>query len=361
MTEDLLRELEMNSELMGRVIGEDGYPLVVEPACLRDAVMDYPLRGGKRLRSALLRFCCGLFGGDVDSARFAGAAVEIYHNWTLVHDDIIDGDLLRRHRASSHASLAKFASDVGMGAEGSGKYGRDMAMLAGDIQHSWAVNTLLRSLECGVPGDVVLGLARELQERVGRVLISGEALDVEYSRLSWDMVSVEDVRRMFVMKTGALLEFCAVAGAKIGLGGAGEGGMNDGGVSLVSEYARCLGLAFQLRDDCLGIFSEEEETGKPLASDLSEGKPTILFLMTLQSLDDAGRSRFLQYVRRPGYSRDDICEIREIIRGAGAEAAVLEECDSLVRRAKVLLGKLPDNRYNGLLSDLAEHVATRDA
>ncbi|MBN1863760.1 MAG: polyprenyl synthetase family protein [Victivallales bacterium] len=360
MTGELLRELEINSDLMGRVIGEDMYPVSVMPECLREAVRDYPLRGGKRLRSALLRFCCGLFGGDVDSARFAAAAVEIYHNWTLVHDDIIDDDALRRHRASSHASLAEFASSLGMGCSDALKYGRDMAMLAGDIQHGWAANMLLRSVECGVLGDVVLWLARELHENVGRVLISGEALDVDYSHKIWDMVTIAEVRRMLEMKTGALLDFCAVSGAAIGMG-IGEGVREDSRVALISKYARAIGLAFQLRDDWLGIYSDEEETGKPLASDLSGGKPTMLFLRTLENLDDGGRSRFMAFVRRPKFSHEDICEIRRIISDSGAEAAVLDECSALAQDAKSLVDALPRNRYNGLLSDLADHVTTRNA
>ena len=147
----LKEELKLNAERVSKIIGEDDFPGGIKPKFLRAAVLDYPLRGGKHLRSALLSWSCGLFGGDIESARFAAAAVEIYHNWTLVHDDIIDNDILRRNKPSTHVDLANFATAQYDSLKNeSEKFGRDFAILTGDIQQGWAANMLMKSTEAGV-------------------------------------------------------------------------------------------------------------------------------------------------------------------------------------------------------------------
>ena len=353
----LKSELKKNAELITKVIQKDDFPESILPSCLRDAVQDYPLRGGKRLRSALLRWCCGLMGGDVKSAKFAAAAVEIYHNWTLVHDDIIDDDDIRRHLPSSHVKLAKFAeTEYDTNSLGSVKFGRDFAILAGDVQQGWAVNMLAKSVEAGVSEEAVLLLVRELQENVNRQLISGEALDVEFSYKKWDEITPEEVEEMLRLKTGVLLEFCARAGGIIALGAKFA---NDKRIKDIAKFAINIGIVFQLRDDWLGIFAEESEIGKPLASDLAETKPTTLFLDTLHSLSEYDKSRFEHFLGRSSYSDDDICEIRELIRKSGAEERLIKRSEKLLKSAKKTLSAFPDSKYKGFLMEFADFMLAR--
>ncbi len=214
----LKKELKLNAERISKIIAEDNFPIGVNPEFLRGAVMDYPLRGGKHLRSALLSWSCGLFGGNPESAKFASAAVEIYHNWTLVHDDIIDNDIMRRNKPTTHIDLANFAKKRFKTTRiESHKFGRDFAILTGDIQHGWAINMLIKSTESGVSDEAVIYLTRMLQEKVNRKLISGEALDVEFCYCGSDSVTTEKVEEMLYLKTGALLEFCAMSGAVIAI------------------------------------------------------------------------------------------------------------------------------------------------
>jgi geranylgeranyl pyrophosphate synthase len=350
-------ELKKNAELITKVIQNDDFPESVSPTCLRDAVKDYPLRGGKRLRSALLLWSCGLLGGDVESAKFAAAAVEIYHNWTLVHDDIIDDDDIRRHQPSSHVKLANFAeTEYDTKGLQCVKFGRDFAMLAGDVQQGWAVNMLTKSVEAGVSEETTLLLISELQYNVNRNLISGEALDVEFSYKPWDEIRPGEVENMLRLKTGVLLEFCARAGGIIALGAkfAKENRIKD-----IAKFAINIGIAFQLRDDWLGIFGEESEIGKPLASDLTETKPTTLFLDTLSSLSEYDQSRFEHFLGRISYSDNDICEIRELIRKSGAEERLLKRSEKLLKSAKKSLSSFPDNKYKKLLMELAAFMLER--
>ena len=214
----MLEELCAIREKIDNIIKYDDFPTRVRPEFLRQAVLDYPCRGGKRLRPALLIWSCGLLGGDTGKALLPAAAVEIYHNWTLVHDDIIDNDDFRRGVPATHKLLESKAINLFGRAGGDfRKFGSDFAILAGDIMQGWAINMLLKSEREGVPSDVVLALVREMQTLVNRELISGEALDVEFSYKPVDSISSAEVLEMIRLKTGVLLSFCAVAGAAIAL------------------------------------------------------------------------------------------------------------------------------------------------
>ena len=105
MPSQLKNELAAVASVIDELLENDDYPNIVQPEYLREAVRAYPCQGGKRLRPALLIWSCGLFGGNVEQAYNAAAAVEIYHNWTLVHDDIIDNDKVRRGAPTSHCFL----------------------------------------------------------------------------------------------------------------------------------------------------------------------------------------------------------------------------------------------------------------
>ena len=350
-------ELKKNAERITEIIENDDFSESVTPSCLRDAVKDYPLRGGKRLRSALLQWSCGLLGGDVNSAEFAAAAVEIYHNWTLVHDDIIDDDDTRRHQPSSHVKLAEFADNAfSLQPAQSEKFGRDFAILAGDLQQGWALHMLAKSVDIGVSEETTLFLIHKLQKNVNRKLISGEALDVEFSYKRWNDISHEEVEQMLHLKTGALLEFCARAGGIIALGAKCA---DDKRIKKIAEFAINIGIAFQLRDDWLGIFGDESDIGKPLASDLTETKPTILFLDTIHSLSEYDKSKFEHLLGRTSYSNEDICEIRELIRKSGAEERLIKRSKKLIKTAKKAISSFPDSKYKLLLMECAEFMIER--
>ena len=133
---DLKTEMKAAAEKINHIIRNDSFPETIRPEELRIAVRTYPSMGGKRLRPILLLWTCGLFNGDPETALPAAAAVEIYHNWTLVHDDIIDCDDIRRGNPSTHIQLKNDLRNTYQlqNDELCQKYGRDLAILAGDIQ-----------------------------------------------------------------------------------------------------------------------------------------------------------------------------------------------------------------------------------
>lgn len=339
---------------IGALIAADDFPDRIRPDYLAGAVRDYPSRGGKRLRPALVVWSCGLLGGEVAHARYPAAAVEVYHNWTLVHDDIIDQDAFRRNLPTTHHQLAatmreRFSADPVEAA----RLGRDFAMLCGDLQQAWANHLLLRSVADGVEPATALRIAVRFQELGNRDLVSGEALDMELALRRIEDVTAAEAREMIGLKTGALLQLAAETGALLA-------GGTDEEVCKLGTFAMLCGIAFQLRDDYLGIFGDGVKLGKKIGADLREAKPTVLLLTALEKSDAPTRVRLLGFLRREHYDESDIAEVRTLLTACGAAAAVTAEADRLAGQARTLLAAFPAGRFRDCLDAFAAYLVERD-
>lgn len=352
---DLSTALAAVDARVSAALREERLPADVEPSYLREAVEAYPGRGGKRLRPALLCWFCGLVGGDPRDALRAAVAVELYHNWTLVHDDIIDGDDTRRGAPTCHRLIeAATGRALGLEPAGAARYAEHMAMLAGDIQQSWAVDSLCRAVEDGVPLPVVHALVRRLTGWVTPMLVSGEALDVEFAQRA--DVDGDEVERMLVLKTGVLLRFAAEAGVMIG---AGTDRLDDSRVVAAGSFAQDAGLAFQIKDDLLGMFGDESSLGKPVGADLREGKRTLLQVKALQRLAGEERDELLALWGRVTAGPAEIDRARELLMGSGAVAVVEDRARELTARARQRLGSFADGTYRRLLQLLLDFIVER--
>lgn len=339
------------------LIRNDPFPESIRPEYLRSAVRDYPGRGGKRIRPALLIWSCAMLGGSEEAALYPAAAAEVFHNWTLVHDDIIDRDVSRRGAPTCHVTLAEEMKQFPLDDEARERSGRDFAILAGDLQQGWANDLLLRSVEHGVPPRVVLALSRKLQKLANAALITGEALDVEFSLRPITELSASQIREMLYLKTGALLRFCAEAGAMIALN---ADSAEPEEVKILGEFAAAAGIAFQLRDDYLGLFGDYSSLGKPLGADLREGKATILLLTTLQMASGEDKAVLTDLIGRAEYSPTDLDTVRRIMHDSGATAMIDAETAQLAERARNLLREFPDNIYRQCLIDLINFLINRE-
>lgn len=356
MNSQLKNELARVCEQIDTVIRFDQFPEAIEPESLKMAVKSYPSRGGKRLRPALLLWSCGAVGGNPDDALHAAAAVEVYHNWTLVHDDIIDCDEFRRGVPTSHVELRDYAKNkFALDTDAAAKYGTDFAILAGDVQQSWAMDLLLRSAGKSVSLETAYALAVRMQTFLNRGLISGEALDVEFEYRP-EQPARSEAAHMIDGKTGILLSYSAASGAMIGLNTADH---KHPYVEALGDYARSVGYAFQLCDDLLGVYGNEKAFGKPLCSDFREGKPTILAMEAFARLDDAGREK-LRSLRGKVPSVDDVTMVRELLDSCGARQAVTEEANAVSIEAMKKLHTLPKNKYRDLLEELAVYLLSRN-
>ena len=341
---------------VGDYLAKDDFPCQVKPDFLADAVRAYPLRGGKRLRPALLLFANGLFGGKWEDAIPAACSVEIFHNWTLVHDDIIDEDSLRRGEKTSHILLKEHAGKCyGKNDKLNAKFGVDMAILAGDIQQAWAVHSLLATPVAPGKEKVILALAGRMQE-VDRFLISGEAMDVEFPMRDKNSITDEEILTMISGKTAALLQFAVQAGGALALG---ETDFSCEKLSLLGDYAFNLGLAFQFRDDYLDIFGDEKTFGKDIFSDMQEGKPTPIYTYAAKHLSGGDKKRLEALTSCPSYTPEMVEEGRGLFRKSGAEAFILQEISLLTSKARKSLENLPRNEYNDHLRELLEYLLER--
>ena len=350
-------ELRRVGEQIGAFFNNDPFPEAIRPVILGDAVRDYPGRGGKRIRPALVLWACELFGGSREQAIPAAAALEIYHNWTLVHDDIIDRDDLRRGQPSEHVTLRnRAASELKATPEQAAAFGESFAILTGDVQQGWSVEALASVADRGVSPALALTLVRAMQTKLNRELISGEALDVQFELLDPATVSEAAVMNMINGKTGAIMEFALHCGAAIAKG-AYEPASPD--FRALSRYAANLAAAFQLQDDMLGIFGDEKVFGKPLCSDFQEAKPTMLYLEAVRRLPSERRGELDAFLRLPHYSDAEIAAIRALLNECGAADAVRGSIAALSSLARAALQPLPDNPWRGMLDTLVEQMLVR--
>lgn len=345
-------------KLVEAAIRQDDFPNEIPMPLLREAVLEYPSRAGKSMRSALLIWCCGLFGGDTAQCRRVAAAVELYHLWTLVHDDIIDEDELRRNGPTIHAWARDRLLRNGMGATPATahKFGITMGILAGDVIHGWANKLVAEAHGDGLSPELVLRILHRLNGHVTPRLITGEALDVELAITPVRNRTAGPIRTMLHLKTGVLFRFAAEAGAMIGLNTVET--MHEK-VRLVGDFAEHAAFAFQVRDDLLGIVGNVHELGKPIGSDIRQGKSTLLTVLATQRLCGAELDRFQQTLGNRDATDADVAAACALLHNAGIIDEVNREMQTVLDRAGECLDKLPDNAYRQHLRDWLEYVGSR--
>lgn len=328
-----------------------------KPQDIHDALFSYVRRRGKALRPSLLMLCCGAVGGDEMQALPAAAAVEIFQVWTLVHDDIIDRDDLRRGGPTVHARYTAHAREVyGLPAAEAAHYGTSVAILAGDLQQSWAYALLSDLTARGVSAALVMKLVRRMSASLTPQLLEGEMLDVQFAFARQASLSEDDILQMLTKKTAALLEYAAWAGATIGLGGKPD---THNYADTLGRFASLCGIAFQLHDDLLGLTADENLLGKPVGSDIREGKRTLIMYRALASVDDVSRTKLLSVLGNEGATPLEIAGALVIIKECGALQAVGELANEYISQALQLLEKLPESEYKHYLRSWASFMLTR--
>lgn len=324
--------------------------LPLTPAELQEGTFVYFKRGGKRLRPAICRLAAGALGGKAaeEAAVPCALALELYHNWTLVHDDIIDHDDTRRGKKAVHAMTAEaFASSLSP--ERAAEYGEDVAILAGDALHSAAVYYLSLLSEGGsVPPAVTLRILSLLEGDYGLRLISGETVDTKwgflYGKGSFTDLTEEEILGMMAGKTGALFGISALSGALIGSGKT-EPGEKE---LALRDFAEACGIAFQLQDDILGLVADEAKLGKPVLSDLREGKGTLLLLHAYEQADPAQKA-FLSRVVGGDGTEEELLRARDLILALGGKTYTEKKAGEYLEKARLSLEKIPPSPYRDLL------------
>jgi geranylgeranyl diphosphate synthase type I len=285
--------------------------------------------GGKALRPTLTLLAADAVGGTASAAVPAAVAIELVHNFSLLHDDVMDGDVTRRHRPTAWSV-----------------FGRNAAILAGDALLTLAFDVLAAS---GHP-DSQAGM-RMLSAAV-QALVDGQSHDVEFEERS--NVDLAECLSMARHKTAALISCSTAIGALFG-------GGRPAQVDHLRGFGDELGLAFQLVDDLLGIWGDPAVTGKPVYSDLHNRKKSLPVVLALTSATAAGKELFELYHSDRPLSGPDVEHAAELIELAGGRAwSQAQADDRLARAVRRLRAADPDARAAAELAGLARLATRRD-
>ncbi len=323
------------------------------PAEMVEAALAYPNAGGKALRPALITWASGALGGERQTALRAGAATELYHTYTLVHDDIIDRDPVRRGNPSVHALMERVGREQFGLQDDAPHYGASMAILAGDAIQCWSIYLLTTLADFGVPPTVMLQIIGRLQGQVGPAIVEGEVRDIQLPFLPVPEVSRDDILRVITTKTSALFTFCAWTGGLLARG------QEDDDVVRLASFADNAGIAFQLQDDVLGLVADAATLGKPVGNDLREGKRTMIIALGWERAAEHERRQLQHVLGNPSASPDDIAAATALLRRLGAIDDVQAMADHCLVDALHYLDELPANRCVDFLRELALKMVKR--
>lgn len=329
--------------LSSRLVGLHPYltPLAHE-------IRAFVLHGGKRLRPLFVLLGFQAAGGEDPQAVMGPAlALELLHTCALVHDDVIDGATLRRGRPAVHAAFARrHALALGRGCRD--RYGEAAAILLGDLAFVQADELFLHA---DVPPRRLLA-AFQVFTAMREELTAGQFLDVEAAAIG--ATSAELALGIARYKSGS---YSVARPLEIGATLAEDG---DGIARRLAAAGIPLGQAFQLRDDVLSVFGAQTETGKPTASDLVEGKRTLLVALTAERLDPPARARFESLLGRPNLSEEQADELRGLMAASGGLAATERWTEKLFDQAMEELEALPISAESRTsLRDLALYLVAR--
>lgn len=289
--------------------------------------------GGKRLRPAFCVAGWRAAGADPADPRVdpAAAALELLQASALVHDDLIDASLTRRGRPAAHRAFAGQHDDSGWLGD-PGRFGAGAAVLLGDLLLGWA-HELLRSTDLD-PRRVARGAA--CFDAATTEVVAGQYLDlVAQAAGSTDDPAAEDVALRVVRWKAA--SYTVVRPLQLG---AALAGGDDALLAGLEAYGTPVGVAFQLRDDVLGVFGDPEHTGKPAGDDLREGKRTVLLARTAGLADPAGRALLDRLVGDPDLDAEGLRRVRDLITGCGALAGLERTIVDLEADALAALDRL---------------------
>jgi octaprenyl-diphosphate synthase len=283
--------------------------------------------GGKRLRPALLLLSAGYSGYRGDSAIRLAAVVELIHSATLIHDDVIDGADTRRGRPSANS-----------------RWGNHRSVLAGDWLYMQSFRTALEERNFKVL-DILIDLTQNMVE--------GEI--IQLSTL-WRMdMSEQEIVELAARKTACLFSGCARLGSVLG-------NLSDEEQKAMADYGHYAGVAFQLVDDLLDFTASPIQLGKPVLSDLKEGKVTLPLVYALQSASGdgaAGRRMVSTVLEEKGFHSVTSEDISSLVRDSDALERTRQLANDYARRAKACLNGRSESEYGRALFAVPDFILER--
>lgn len=302
----------------------------IENRNLRDAMMHYPKAGGKRLRPIFTMLVADAISKSGTKAMPFGVALEMAHNFTLIHDDIMDNDETRRGMKTTHIV-----------------FGMPAAILAGDALFA-------KAFEAVGEMDVDSESKNRLYSLLARAVLlvaEGQQMDMDFEKS--ESIKDEDYLKMIERKTAVLLSAAAQ-------GGAIAGGAKQPLQETMFEFGRLMGLGFQIWDDVLDLRADEKVLGKPIGSDIRNGKKTLIIIYALEVLDSQKKDRLKQIIGKEGASKKEVDEAIAILDSAGAIDRAERIALEMISKAKKLLDDLPEGEDRQKLKDLTDFMIKRE-
>ncbi|KKP67962.1 MAG: hypothetical protein UR66_C0009G0052 [Candidatus Moranbacteria bacterium GW2011_GWE1_35_17] len=308
------------------------------------------LSGGKRLRPALMYWSyLGVGGQNRKEIIKTSISIELIHMFLLIHDDIIDNDSKRHGVETIHSRYNKIGKIIAKEKRDSVHFGNSMGIVVGDIVCALGNQVLFKSK---FNAELVIKALDQLQSIIARVAV-GEAQDVfiEHKR----MASEKEVLDMYKNKTAKYtIEGPLHLGAILG-------GASDKLLNKISEFAVPVGIAFQIQDDILGIFGNEKKIGKPVGSDIREGKQTILVVRALKNASKKQKEVLNRLLGKKDISEVEIEEFRKIIRETEALDYSNILAQKLIKEGKEALHNIGFNKESEkTLLALADYMTQRE-
>ncbi len=295
------------------------------------AMRHYPEAGGKRMRPVMAMLTAEAVGGRGREALPFGCALEIIHNFTLVHDDVIDQDPVRRGRPAVHIA-----------------FDMPTAIIAGDALFARAYEVLA---DTDVDGEAIRRLLRTVSDTVFLVA-EGQQMDVDNEERA--EVSRQEYLEMVEKKTAVLFACAAEGGAIIGRG-------TERQIASMKEYARLLGIGFQIWDDVLGIKGDVSKIGKPVGSDIRNGKRTLIVVDALERLEKDPRKKVLNgALGNPEASDEAVNAAIKLLEDIGSIEHARQFALDYAKRAKDLLSCLRDSTEKEMLREMVDYAVGRE-
>ncbi|MCB8999973.1 MAG: polyprenyl synthetase family protein [Bacteroidales bacterium] len=268
-------------EKAGEIIQKEieGLAIPKEPKKLYDPVRYILGNGGKRLRSCLVLLACDLFGADIRKAIKPALGIEVFHNFTLLHDDLMDNSIVRRGRDTVHI-----------------KWDANTAILSGDVMSILATDLV------GSPDSGAVVPVSQMFNKTAIEVCEGQMLDMEYAL--FENVSIPQYINMIRLKTSVLIAASLGIGAIIG-------GASDREVESLYDFGLNLGLAFQLQDDLLDSFGDQSVFGKKIGNDILTNKRTFLLIRAFEKAKGQELDELKKYFSGEDFDPDE--KIKKIL------------------------------------------------
>ena len=311
----------VNKYLLSKIRGD--------PKILYKAALHLIENGGKRLRPFMVIKSCQILGGDTNKAMFAAGAIEMIHNFTLVHDDIMDNDDMRHGVPTVHK-----------------KYDDSLAILAGDVLFSKAFQTASQS---SISPKNSINLLSKLSDACVKVC-EGQVLDIKMAQEKKIPTQAQYIT-MINKKTAALFDVSCTMGAICA-----NGKTTD--IANMSSFGKNLGIAFQITDDLIGVMGDPKITKKPVGNDLREGKKSLPIVLALKHAGKTDKKIILKCFGNSKATKQDLQKAVNTIRVLGIEKNIRDQALKYAHKAEKSLEKYKGDAKNDMMT-LLDFVVKR--